>query len=252
MHIDWWTLTLQTVNVLVLIWILGRFFFRPVADIVAKRQEETSKLLADAAAARKETDDLRAEADKARGNVAAEREHLIAEARKAAEAEKASLLARTADEIAKQRIEAETAIARERAAAEQAIVAHASELSIEITQRLLKRLPVGVSFRAFLEGICCELRNLSPEARDSFAAADADHPIEVVTAAVLTDEEAAQVAKSLHEVFSAELPLTFRSDPALIAGVELHSRNTIVRNNWQADLARIREELKRDGHHGQS
>ena len=149
MHIDWWTLALQTVNVLVLIWILGRFFFRPVADIVAKRQEETGKLLADAAAARKESDDLRAEADKARGNVAAERELLIAEARKAAETEKANLLAKSSDEIAKQRIEAESAIARERATAEQAIVAHASELSIEIAQRLLKRLPVGVSFRRF-------------------------------------------------------------------------------------------------------
>ena len=40
MHIDWWTLAFQTVNVLVLIWILGRFFFRPVADIVAKRQAQ--------------------------------------------------------------------------------------------------------------------------------------------------------------------------------------------------------------------
>ena len=54
MHFDWWTLALQTVNVLVLIWILARFFFRPVADIVAKRQAETNKLLADAAAAREQ------------------------------------------------------------------------------------------------------------------------------------------------------------------------------------------------------
>ena len=50
MRIDWWTLALQTVNVLVLIWILGRFFFRPVMDIVVKRQQEANKLLADAAA----------------------------------------------------------------------------------------------------------------------------------------------------------------------------------------------------------
>ena len=66
MHIDWWTLAFQTVNVLVLIWILGRFFFRPVADIVAKRQEEANKLLADAAAARQQAADARADADKVR------------------------------------------------------------------------------------------------------------------------------------------------------------------------------------------
>ena len=45
---------LQTVNVVILVWLLGRFFCRPVVDIVAKRQEETNKLLADAAAARQE------------------------------------------------------------------------------------------------------------------------------------------------------------------------------------------------------
>jgi F-type H+-transporting ATPase subunit b len=29
--IDWWTLGLQAVNVLILIWLLGYFFWRPVA-----------------------------------------------------------------------------------------------------------------------------------------------------------------------------------------------------------------------------
>ena len=56
MHIDWWTLALQTVNVLILIWILGRFFFRPVADLVTKRRDEATRLLSDADAARKEAD----------------------------------------------------------------------------------------------------------------------------------------------------------------------------------------------------
>jgi F-type H+-transporting ATPase subunit b len=49
MRIDWWTLALQTANVLILIWLLGRFLFRPVADIVARRQDEANKLIADAA-----------------------------------------------------------------------------------------------------------------------------------------------------------------------------------------------------------
>ena len=49
---------------------------------------------------------------------------------------------------------------------------------------------------------------------------------------------------ALNEAVRRELPVAFRSDPALIAGIELHGRNTIIRNNWQADLERIREELK--------
>ena len=32
MHIDCWTLALQTINVVVLIWLMSRFLFRPIAD----------------------------------------------------------------------------------------------------------------------------------------------------------------------------------------------------------------------------
>ena len=165
MHIDWWTLAFQTVNVLVLIWILARFFFRPVADIVAKRQEEANKLLADAAAARQEAADARADADKARAEIGAERDRLIAEARKSAQTEKANLLAQSSQEIAKLRSEAEAAIARDRIAAEQAIIARASELSVEIAQRLLGRLPSETALSAFLDGLCQEVRALPSEAK---------------------------------------------------------------------------------------
>ena len=52
MRFDWWTFALQTMNVLILLWILSRFLFRPAADIIKARQAEAGKLLSDAAAAR--------------------------------------------------------------------------------------------------------------------------------------------------------------------------------------------------------
>jgi F-type H+-transporting ATPase subunit b len=120
MHIDWWTLAFQTVNVLVLIWILARFFFRPVADVVAKRQAQANKILAEALAAREQAIDARADADKVRAEISAERDGLIAETLKSAQVEKANLLAQSLDEIAKLHGAAEAAIARERNAAKQA------------------------------------------------------------------------------------------------------------------------------------
>src|SRR5271157_298670 len=184
MHIDWWTLALQTVNVLVLIWILARFFFRPVVDIVTKRQEQANRLLADAAAARQEAADTCAEANEVRAEIGAERDRLIAEARDLAQMERANLLAQSSQEIAKLHSEAEAAIFQDRLAAEQAIIARASELSVEIAQRLLGRLPSNITLSAFLDGLCQELRALSSEAREGFTSATAaDHAVEVVTAA---------------------------------------------------------------------
>ena len=100
---------------------------------------------------------------------------------------------------------------------------------------------------AFLDELCDELRALEPETQASLAAA-ADHDVEVVTAAPLTKDEVRHVRDALKKAFGAEPQLAFRADPALIAGIELRSRHTIVRNSWRADLDRIREELSRDGH----
>jgi F-type H+-transporting ATPase subunit b len=252
MHIDWWTLALQTINVLVLIWILARFFFRPIADIIAKRQEETNKLFADAEAARKQAAAARGEADKARAEVAAERDQLLAEAQKSAQAEKAKLMQQASQEAANLRHESEAAIARDRAAAEQQIVEHASTLSIDIARRLLEGLPPNHSLAAFLAGLCEEIKKLSPDARDGFFAVAADRPIEVLTAAPLSEQETEQARGALNEAFGRDLPFTFRADPKVLAGIELQGHNVILRNSWRANLESICEELSRERDAGKS
>ncbi len=246
MRIDWWTLALQTVNVLILIWILARFFFRPIADIVAKRQEETKKLFDEADAARKQAMDTRGEADKARAEIAAERDRLLAQAQKAAQAEKAKLEQEAAQDAAKLRRESDAAIARDRAAAEEQIVDHASTLSVDIARRLLERVPPNLALDAFLTALCDEIGKLAAEARGAFLAATTGRPIEVVTQGPLSDEEGGHVRDALKQAFGADLPFTFRSDPAVLAGIELHGHNVILRNSWRADLERIREELSRE------
>jgi F-type H+-transporting ATPase subunit b len=247
MRIDWWTLALQTVNVLILIWILARFFFRPIADIVAKRQQETKKMFDEADTARKRAADARGEAEKARAEIAAERDRLLAEAQKAAQAEKAKLEQEAAQDAAKLRRESEAAIARDRAAAEEQIVDHASTLSVDIARRLLERVPPNLALQAFLTVLSDEIGKLSAEARGAFvAAATTGHPIEVVTQSPLSNQETGQIRVALNEAFGAELPLSFRGDPDVLAGIELHGHNVILRNSWRADLERIRQELSRE------
>ncbi len=244
MHIDWWTLALQTVNVLILAWLLARFFFRPVMNIVARRQQEARKLLADAAQVRRDAVAARATAEEERAAVAAEREKLIRQAQNAAQLEKQNMLAQASQEIAKERDEAEAAIARSRAAAEAELIDHAGTLAINVAQHLLERFRQHDLLSTFINETCRDLHALSPQARQSLEAATAEHPIEVVSAAPLSDDEKRQINTGLKEVFGRDLPLAFRNDRQIINGVEVRGQNTIIRNSWRADLDRIRQELK--------
>jgi F-type H+-transporting ATPase subunit b len=93
MHIDWWTLALRTVNVLILMWLLAKFLFRPVAKIVASRQDEANKLLEGAAESRRQADEARVELDRAHAGIADERNRVLADAHAAAETARVSSLA---------------------------------------------------------------------------------------------------------------------------------------------------------------
>jgi F-type H+-transporting ATPase subunit b len=248
MHIDWWTLALQTVNVLILVWILGRFFFRPVTAIVARRQEEANKLLADAAAVRQQAEVARADADKAHAEIDASRRELLDEARDEAKAEKARLVEETSQELAKMREGAATAAERDRVAAEGALLRHAGELSVEIARRLLGRMPSDAVLAAFTDGLCREIRVLPPEVRAGLKpAARGSDQLELCTASDLSDEQKRSIRERIGEALGFEPPIAFRRDLALIAGLELRGPTTIVRNNWRSDLDRIRKELASEG-----
>lgn len=247
MHIDWWTLALQTVNVLVLVWILGRFFFRPVTAIVARRQEEAKKLLADAGAARRQAEATRADADKARAEIDARRLELLGEAQKEAMVEKARLVDEASQEMAQMRSAASATAERDRAEAEEALLRHAEKLSLEIARRLLERLRPEAALAAFADGLCREIRALAPEMRAGLKSASPSKPLELRSSSDLSDDQKQFVRERLADALGFESAIAFHRDEELMAGLELRGPTTIVRNSWRSDLDRIREELASEG-----
>jgi F-type H+-transporting ATPase subunit b len=134
-----------------------------------------------------------------------------------------------------------------RAEAEDELLRHAGELSLEIARRLLDRVPPEAVLSAFTDGLCREILALPPESRAGFKPAAQGEPLEVWTASDLADAQRQFVRARLAEALGFEPAIAFRQDDALIAGLELRGRTTIVRNNWRSDLDRIREELSGEG-----
>lgn len=249
MHIDWSTLALQTINVLILVWILARFLFRPLRAMIAKRQAKIDAILAEAAAACKQAAEAEAAAKKERADMEAQREHLFAVAQSEAAKEKARLLDAAAKEAAALRLEADSAAARDRSAMEAALIARIRDLAVEITRRLLTRISPEDNLDVFVAGLCTQFDKLPPQTRTAFASGAAEGAIEIVTAAPLSAEASARVRQALEKNFGTGSQFSFRADPALIAGIEIHARTATLLNSLRHDLDRIVKELKiADGH----
>lgn len=245
MNIDLWTLALQALNVLILVWLLQWLFWRPVAGMIAARRAATQAAIDVGVAKQAEAEAALAEIALTREGFAAERAAILAAARAdaaaatraaAARAEAAAKAAREAAEASEARAEAEREKARHAAAA---------ALAVDIARRLLGRLDGGQAQAAFLARLIAELRAMSPEAHRAAALRDA--ALELVTAKELPPEAQTRAGAEIAAATGGAPTLTFRTDPDLIAGAELRGAHFTLCDSWRADLARIEAELRNEG-----
>src|ERR1017187_854581 len=101
MLIDWFTVGAQAINFIILVWLLKRYLYRPILDAIDAREKRIAAELADAdkkkAEAQKERDEFQRKNEtfdqqraallsKATDEAKAERQHLLDDARKVADA----------------------------------------------------------------------------------------------------------------------------------------------------------------------
>lgn len=244
MSIDPWTLALQTVNVLVLIWILQRFLFRPVLAMVDRRRAEIEQSLQAAETARQAATADRAATQARLGGIHAEADALQAEARDAATRQVAVIMAEGEQALAEKRTAATAAIAAERAAAEAEIAEAASHLGQHLACRLLQGLPGNTAFTHFLSGLTDLLRQAPAATREDLAAAARSaEGLELRSAAALSADELTACRAALAQVLGFDPALRNVAVPGLIAGLELHAPHCSLLNSWGADLATLKADL---------
>lgn len=241
MTINWWTLGLQAVNVLILIWLLSRLFWRPVAAAIARRQESTQAMLDAAKAAQSMADAALAEVSETREGIAAERAALLTEAETKAEAAAKATLADARSKAETLLAAAQTSIDRDTTAARKDSAAQASALSVEIAARLLGQLNSPTVQAAWLELLVKAITGMTASERAALVASPAQ--IEIVTATVPTVADKAEIKKAVIAALGGAPKLKFVTDPELIAGLELRSAHFVLRNSWRADLDAILKEM---------
>lgn len=235
MTFDLWTLGFQAVNVLVLVWLLRRFFWTPVAAMIAARQEKAATLLDDARAKRTAAEAALAQIAATRAGLAAERDAMLAAARQDAEIARATLLAEARAEVETLNDTARATRVRAAETLKANAVDEAKRLALSIAGQLMARLDGPATDAAFLGWLVDGLAALSDSERTALVGPE----LQVVSAVDQDSTSQDRIAKAITNALGAPATLIFRTDPTLIAGYELHAPHFSLRNSWRADLARI-------------
>ncbi|QID18836.1 hypothetical protein G3580_15130 [Nitrogeniibacter mangrovi] len=223
MQLDWTTFLLQIINFLVLVWLLKRFLYRPVMDVIARRQAAIDQSVADARATEANARSLRADY-----------EARLAEL----DTQHARQLAKLADEIAQERqrrmdrLDADMATEREKRAAlaeheaaerqRKADMAAHRQASAFVS-RLLGRLGDAHLDRRLLDMLIDDLPHLPAHQRDGLreAAAAPDAQLRVTSARPLDASARHALESALAEPAGRPLGADYATDDTLLAGVRV-------------------------------
>ena len=248
MHFDWSTFALQTVNFVILVWLLQRFLYKPVLRMVDARRAQVDR-------ERAEVDAAKAAAKQELATIAAEREAMTAEraamlkaAATQAEAAASARRAAAEHEAAQLLDAARKTIGEERSQAFAEARRMASDLAAGLATRVLATVPAPLRIAASLEQVERLLAALPDAERDGLARQVADGgALRVRTAAPLSPSDAAAWRSALQRRLGASVAVVFDVDPELLAGADLHFPNAVLRLSWRSALDALGAELASHG-----
>jgi F-type H+-transporting ATPase subunit b len=246
MLIDWFTVGAQALNFVVLVWLLKRFLYKPILRSIDSREKLIATELSDADAkkadAEKERDALSeknktfdeqraALMGKVESSGNAERERLLGEARKEADA------LRAAQTIA---------LRSDRTRLEGEIRRLAGSEVFEIARKALADLASVNLEERIGEVFTQRLRQMDSKTKEGLSGAlrPSPQPARVTSTFEIGASQRKAIQNALNETFSAEIPVRFDTSPEGICGIELTTNGQKISWNIGSYLSSLEQKLK--------
>jgi F-type H+-transporting ATPase subunit b len=223
MLIDWFTVAAQALNFLILVWLMKRFLYKPVLLAIDTREKKIAADIADATtklvAAEKRDSLFRDKSEafdqqragllkKATDDAATEKQRLLDEARKAADA--LSVKHKAAQS------------AEERSLA-QSIARRTSEEVFATARKALTALASASLEDRIVEVFVERLRGMSGKAKDELgdAVKASSGPALLRSAFKLPASQRRSIEAALKEVFAVKIAVRYEVAPELVGGIDL-------------------------------
>ncbi|MBX3232522.1 MAG: F0F1 ATP synthase subunit delta [Labilithrix sp.] len=241
MGLSFTSLLFETVNFLILVWVLSRFVYRPLKKSLAERRAADERLRVEAEAKRDEATRALEEMREKHKELGELRERVMREAAEDAAAMRARLLAEAKDDTAAARAQGERLLDSEREEARAAV----RDLAIRESTHIAARLLAELSPRALDDALVEQLARAVPEhdlRRDGAGRRVSE--IELRFARPPAPEAVTRLRKAFADALDADPTIATRQDPALVAGVVAtigeHVLDASIAGNLTALAARAR------------
>lgn len=211
------SLVFETINFVVLVWVLSRLVYRPLKKSIDERRSAQEKLLHDAEAKGREAARELEELRRKQQELGELRERVMREAAEDAAAARARLLAEAREDAAAARAQGQKLLESERQAAEEAVRELAIEESTRIAARLVAELSPSALDDALIDRLAHAVRTRAvPVHRDPRRGRPV---VDLRFARAPQDGDVDRLRRAFTEALGAEPEIASHEDATLVAGV---------------------------------
>jgi F-type H+-transporting ATPase subunit b len=245
-ELDWTTFILELINFLVLVWILNRFLYQPVMNVIAQRKAAIKKTLSDAESTRTDAQTLQIQYENRLTEWEQEREKARAQLRDEISAERNRLLEALLTELDQEREKAAAIEQRHMRDLMQQAEATAIAQGGAFASRLLSRLGSPELERKIIDMVIKDLPRLPDNQMQVIRSTTpaTKLPMKVTSAYPLAETQREALRQACGALAGRDVTCEFLEDRNLIAGLRISFGSWMLRANVQDELAFFGESLR--------
>lgn len=246
---NWWTFFFQFINFFIVLYILYRLFFKPLKEIIRRRDEQIRQGLQEVEEGEERIKKEEEKYKEKREEIDHLREKEIDKARKEALNEKDRMMKETEEEIEKARKKNDQIIEEQQKKNEKEIRHKSLEFSLHYSEKLLKELSDKVLHQKRIDQFLQALeKNRSKEISElKEELADKTCKLDIHTAFELEKdllEKIKEKFSGLLQCDSVEVQSSHHSE--LIAGIRILIGNKVFDASLKAELERFKEQMEKE------
>jgi len=235
-ELNWTTVVLEILNFLVLVWILKRFLYRPVLQMVERRRAGIEATLNEAREREQAAEKLRAQFENRLTDWQQDKLAARAELQREMQQQRTHAMEELQQTLDAEREKVQVLEKRQAHELEEQREREALEIGARFAARLLHALSGPELEARIVELVCTQLARL-PEAQQAALRRVNTTNIDVQSAFTLNETQRAAITQALNAVTGQRTTLAFSEQPELLAGLRLSV------GDWTLG-ANLRDELK--------
>jgi F-type H+-transporting ATPase subunit b len=237
-EMNWSTFVLEILNFLILVWILKRFLYKPVLDVIARRRANIEKTLADAQALHAEAEKLQEQYESRLSDWNKEKQQARESLAQELEAERVRKIAELQSSLVHEKEKIKVTEERHQRDARQKIEETALIQGARFATHLLEQASGPDTEIRLVELVITELGQLSAESVAAVQNSFGKRPeaIEVRSAFPLPSDLAQRLTQALTTITSSDIPLRFEQDSKLLAGLQITIGHLVLGINLRDEL----------------